>query len=607
MEKLKNFFKTNKHLLILIGEVILVVAIATVFLVIVGGSTPVIAPINNSSNVSSSNDSQIDSGSLNVSSEISSSSIPSSIISSNVSNNDTSINTSNTSSTVTPTYKTWSDDQFLPTLNTPYPVLDYIYKANMLPGEELMFTSLEGIVNKKQPRIYMMSDDPAANVPSWITTLKLKFNKVPDPYSLIAKYKSEIKGIIIYDDSNATVADTINLATTMAGAENGIIVSPNLVAAIQAQFNFPVIKDLRGMFTNKWDIYNYQYDNYASRTTNRVIVGLTPATMGCVRDYAIAIGANVIDLNPNARKDSPILDKFFDRMPSGKSTFMGWWSSEGDGVSYASARGVPTVASDYSSNLSVYSGMKPTITPQAKPKVIPLQNKIYVAMIVSDGDNMQYMQGRLPQCWDTSDRGQVPLSWTISPACIDLAPAMLDYYLKTATANDCLIDGPSAFGYLYPNLWKDKASFPDFIKRSNNYMSRIGLLTSTTWNRGEMTPEFTQMYADNMTAFLGITQQDGMANGPTMVKNKNNKDFLSMSLNSPYDSEIYQMEEQSSLMKNFDGTKPIFISIQGISWGILGKISTYVEIADYYKMTNPNVEFVRLDQLMMLQSAYLKS
>lgn len=58
------------------------------------------------------------------------------------------------------------------------------------------------------------------------------------------------------------------------------------------------------------------------------------------------------------------------------TVFMGWWPDEGSGVQFASQHGVATVASDYSTNLSVYSGTSRAITVPAMPARPALQNKI---------------------------------------------------------------------------------------------------------------------------------------------------------------------------------------------------------------------------------------
>ncbi|MDF2567346.1 MAG: hypothetical protein K0R90_802 [Oscillospiraceae bacterium] len=516
---------------------------------------------------------------------------------------------------------TWSDNQFLPNLaNEPAAVMDYIdqsaiAKAKYANEELLMFTSLKGIVNRSKPRIYTADTDPAKGYNTWLEKLKIKLNKVSDPYTLIKKYRSEIKGIVIYDDTDKRTFSTINLATTIAGVENAIIVSPKLVSTVQKKFNLPVIKDLRKeKFKDKWEIYNYQFEHYANKTTNRVIVGLNPETMfGQIRDYAIAIKANVIYLDPAANKDIEILDKFFLRMPAGKSSYLGWWTQENDGVNYGSAFGVVTIASDWCSNASVYAGAKSiNITPQAVSKKPKLENKIYVSLIMADGDNLQYMEGKLREIWIQPERGDFPLTWTMSPPMLDIYKPILNYYNKTKTANDTFVSGPSAYGYFYPKYWArtedSTKNFAEFLRRSDdNYMKKLGFRSITVWNweSGAMGTNLMKVYADNMPSLYGISQQENMNPAATLF----NKDFLVMKLDGSYCGEIYQMEQiiagKIDEYNKAKGSKPVFVTLQGVPWGIFGKLSSYEGIIDYAESLSGDVEFINLDQLYQLKTEYM--
>ena len=80
-----------------------------------------------------------------------------------------------------------------------------------------------------------------------------------------------------------------------------------------------------------------------------------------------------------------------------------------------------------------------------KPK---LDNKAYVAVFISDGDNIQYTQRAMRRIWDRAapHRGKVPLNWTIAPGLVDIGPGILNYYYTTATEKDCFVTGPTGMG-----------------------------------------------------------------------------------------------------------------------------------------------------------------
>src|SRR4029453_4080565 len=82
-----------------------------------------------------------------------------------------------------------------------------------------------------------------------------------------------------------------------------------------------------------------------------------------------------------------------------------------------------------------------------------LANKVYVAIFMSDGDNLQEDEHLIPIKWGDGKRGTVPIGWTIHPAPVDGAPLVLRGFQTTATQNDVLVSGPSGLGYTYPAAW----------------------------------------------------------------------------------------------------------------------------------------------------------
>src|SRR6478735_11294904 len=161
---------------------------------------------------------------------------------------------------------------------------------------------------------------------------------------------------------------------------------------------------------------------------------------------------------------------------------MGWWAEEGAGVTRASQYCVSTMASDYACNLTVHSGMPRTVNVKPIPAKPALQNKIYVAFILSDGDNLQYVEHLMRKLWNNPDRGKVPIGWTVSPAMLDAMPGALNFYHESSTANDNLISGPSGYGYTYPNSFADAGQLERFITKTEDYDRRTGLRVLTIWN-----------------------------------------------------------------------------------------------------------------------------
>src|SRR5260221_7748198 len=92
---------------------------------------------------------------------------------------------------------------------------------------QLSVTTLTGLINRQQPRVYLLSNSDAA---FW---LDAAFAQVPHDISaardeaaleaLLNGYRNRVAGLIIYD---ANFMDSVNVATTLAGQKDCMVVPP---------------------------------------------------------------------------------------------------------------------------------------------------------------------------------------------------------------------------------------------------------------------------------------------------------------------------------------------------------------------------------------------
>jgi len=136
-----------------------------------------------------------------------------------------------------------------------------------------------------------------------------------------------------------------------------------------------------------------------------------------------------------------------------------------------------------------------------------------VAFILSDGDNLQYVEHLLRKLWNDPGRGSVPIGWTLSPAMVDAMPGALNYYHQSATDNDNLISGPSGYGYTYPNNWVNNGinnALANFAAKTEEYNVAAGFRVITVWNTitGGINASVGNIYGNNMPTLLGLTAQN---------------------------------------------------------------------------------------------------
>ncbi|MDU4696983.1 MAG: GxGYxYP family putative glycoside hydrolase, partial [Paenibacillus sp.] len=165
----------------------------------------------------------------------------------------------------------WPKDQELPTFAKPKK-LDVAPVYEESGDIKILLTTLQGIVNRKEPRIYVQQNEKDP----WLNDIRVPYRVHDDVMDIVKTYAREIKGVIVYDPA---VPDSINVATTLAGLKDAVVVSPELAKELAAKpYRLRVIEDLQGKFKDRMDAYTWQYEHLWNQTTKRMLVGLSPNT-----------------------------------------------------------------------------------------------------------------------------------------------------------------------------------------------------------------------------------------------------------------------------------------------------------------------------------------
>ena len=504
---------------------------------------------------------------------------------------------------------TWPEAQLLPTFPASAETQDLIYLNGNITTEELyLFASLKGLVNMTQPRIFSYDGDAFAEGPyTWLNSLGIKYveHKAIPAWNILDKYISEVEGLIVYDPDQI---HTVNLATTLAKDYKALIAAPSMLNKLTSPpYNLEIKLDLRGKYTSKLEIYQDLFDTYWPDLDQRMLIGLSPDDhKASLREYAVAMGAAVIWLEPqgsnsafyNSRyPENKLINDFLSSMPVG-SNYLGWWPNEENGVKNVSIHGKTTIASDFSSNLPFHSGMPRTIKPKPMPAKPELQNKIYVAFILSDGDNLQYIEHLMRKLWNNSDRGSVPMGWTISSAMVDAMPGALNYYHTSATENDNLISGPSGYGYTYPTNWPSADNYSElnqFAIKSEEYNVHAGLRVITIWNTitGGINATTGNIFAANAPTLLGLTAQN--TGRPLSIYQSS---LPAMPLSCNYCTDEQAMKDHiATASSGWNGITPRFVIIQAQPWNNVTPTS-FKNVAN--SLNTNNYVVVRPDHIFQL-------
>ena len=368
---------------------------------------------------------------------------------------------------------------------------------------------LQGIINREGPQVYVLSSvntrprywlDVLSQAPQWLANRN--HVSVPGLDALVALAGDRVKGAVIWDPE---VPATVNVATTIAGVRDGVVLSPELADQYLPKWNLPILEDLRGRFdgaetgSKKNDAYRWAIRNYLAK-------GLCSSHFLCLfedaysarpagdigyvvtRDWAVLNRAFVFDLSPwgdETPKDDPnqrlgtdletyrvMLSEVMRQSAGACMTevtgFFAFWKYSNI-AGYSSAHEpVPTewetvhLISPYNCyqntissacyNQSFHSQAPFRGLKQRRPEPIDgPEEKAYLCFLMADYDSATPLYDFLPKHWQDPKRGEIPLAWGINPNLIETYPDLIAYFYSTATDKDFFTSDASAAGYFNPN------------------------------------------------------------------------------------------------------------------------------------------------------------
>lgn len=359
--------------------------------------------------------------------------------------------------------------------------MQYISGDNLSFEEKVLFSSLQGILAKKESRLFISYSGAERK---WFKVLEedygFNFVKVEDPYALLEQYKEEIKNMGYvsyvsvtddnYQEEEEKIAQSINNACTISGQESYLVVGDTVKDKVESM-GFVQMED--GTQYTSYELF----EKYKTTLNTGIILNQRPGIYH-LRDFGIAIGA--LYFYAYTDKTWNELEQIYEWMDD-MGIIMGWHNNEPKGVEMGSKYQVMTLPSDYAFNLTVYAALSANdnnekVSQKEQSNNFEGTDKHYVAFMLSDGDNMTYHLSDV-----LGDRGFNEnvdrfgaVSWTLTPLVYDFAPHLLTHYYSSMTSKDNFVCSLSGVGYINAGCWpKDKLN--DFAKTTAYYMGQTGL------------------------------------------------------------------------------------------------------------------------------------
>jgi hypothetical protein len=518
--------------------------------------------------------------------------------------------------------------------------------------EAMAVACLQGIINRDAPCLYVFSSvnakptywlEKVASEGNWLANKKRQ--PVAGLDALIKLAGGDLKGVVIWDPE---VPASINVATTIAGVKNGVVLSPEMVEKHNAKWNLPILDDLRGRFTGsetgskKNDAYRWAVREYLAK-------GLCSSNLLCLfedsakvretggagyvitRDWAVKNRSFVFDLSPwgdEAPKDDPtqtvgtdletyrmilqeILNHSAGKCMTEMTGFFSFWK-------YSNIEGYPskhepvptewetvylispyncyqnTISSDCFNQSFHSQGPFKKLTQRRPKPLAQVEKKAYISILMADYDSATPLYDFLPKLWDDPNRGKLPLAWGINPNLIETYPDLISYLYATATENDTFTADASAAGYMNPNRVKPEY-LPLFVQHNKHFFEQTDMtMAPMVLDWDQPTPAvkdaFTQFSSDGFaTIVMDLHEKGGVTPKPHVWKGMPVTELLNDTCN--FASTKQTADAMYHAISQRGNTKPAFYFFR-IVWT---PPTAIIESLDVLRSEHPDLDFQVVD------------
>ena len=353
--------------------------------------------------------------------------------------------------------------------------------AGAMP-EKAMLLSLQGLANRASPQLYIVHPPNF----QWEITEPLfsfyerkhgvKFTTIATAEEALTLFARHARGYVVWDPA---IPATMNVAFTIAGLEDALVVTPPLIPLV-AKHGLKPIDDLRGRYTGQTDaqIYSDAVSRYWARCDHDALM-LMGGHAGAIRMPAMAdwgvrrkMFFHDLSANPNQAAELALAQRLLSEL-NANATIFGWhsyakdteeqWTTllSGYGLKMEGLHNLPNLS--FNCQFGFTPGFKFTNSNHvSRDTKLTAEPKVYLSFVQSDSIGIGV--------WTKPGRGKLPFAWQVTMNWTKFSPAALEYFHESATPNDYFIGGLSGPGYMYPNHIPP-AKFPGLTKEARELMA----------------------------------------------------------------------------------------------------------------------------------------
>lgn len=364
---------------------------------------------------------------------------------------------------------------------------------------KMVSTAFQGLVNQDTAQCYLFM------APHHIRQLEdtgrpyevLPLPEGDDPglRSLFRAYSERVKNIYIWSPEEDW---SWNLAVMMSAQNKGIPLTEEMYYVLTTETPWKGnVERLYGRWAAKKDAYEWAMDRLQPYCHGNILfsVGLRSDWLGnpwTLYDYAVASKGFAFWLDDSDLEERSIIEKICRNGDFKPGAIVMGYAKSGDDLLYVTNRyNIGYVVSDYYANGSFWCSYPNKGFKQRPGKAIKAEaGKIYVSVVFSDGDNVQFDQNALYAIWtDDKDRGKFPVGTTLSAGLQELNPFLLEWYYSHMSKNDELLAGPSGYQFIYGRDYSE-GGYEEWLSQNNKWLASAGFKTGCFWHTSYGTDRF---------------------------------------------------------------------------------------------------------------------
>lgn len=343
---------------------------------------------------------------------------------------------------------------------------------NMGEDERALSQCVQGILNRKGYRIFI-------DVDCYKDYLKEEREEV-GLWELLAETADEFTGAVCYDLACDDVG--VNMAATLSAADDVLGVPRTLVGRVNA-LGIATVRDLAEVKGSRAERQRAVWTEVKDRLNTTALVHQVVRDgnfLLTLRDFSVANRWACI-YTGESEEDRAFRREVLRWLDPNVPVY-GWNDDEIAFIKDISSYGDYAVPTDWSCNHS-YFGKNIHSVKQSARRTPVAKNKHYVAIVVSDGDNVQWLERDFATVSTFGQRQRskldYKLNWTLSPSLAELCPDAAER-IYSGNKRDYFISGVSGAGYAnclsYPREHLDAFTERTSVTMKHSDLSVVCLL-----------------------------------------------------------------------------------------------------------------------------------